>query len=319
MKLTEQMGRKLTEYFKTEMGLEDYRNGWLKGECEECGKLKFGINIDQDRANCFYCGPMGNLLDFVMKREGFNSSPELFNFLNVFKGMDFLKPQIEKKDYQTIQLPESFKLLTLGESEMGNMARKYMEGRGFNIDKLSVNGVGYCTSGEYSGYIVFPFYQSGKLVYFATRSFINMGQKFKNPPIEKFGIKKTSILYNIDSLAIYNKNYLVESITNAQTLGNNAIVTLGKTISNYQKSIILRSPCKDIVIGWDPDAIEGAIKLGLELVNHKRVKVLKLPDNKDINNIGKKETKKIEKNSPWLSYNDLLMMKNSYEKPEYSY
>ena len=89
---------------------------------------------------------------------------------------------------------------------------------------------------------------------------------------------------------------------------------MGKAISTYQLSMILRSPVKKVIIGLDDDAIFEAIKLGLKLVHHKKVKILNLPSGKDINDIGKNATKELEKSSPWLDYKALLKMRLKYEK-----
>ena len=142
-----------------------------------------------------------------------------------------------------------------------------------------------------------------------------MGEgKFKNPSVEDFGLGKSMLTYNADSLAIYNKIYTVESIPNCLTIGNNSIATMGKAISTYQLSMILRSPVKKVIIGLDDDAIFEAIKLGLKLVQKKKVKILNLPSGKDINDIGKNATKELEKSSPWLDYKALLKMRLKYEK-----
>ncbi len=298
--------RKLNQYFKERWHAHDYRNGWLKMDCPYCGKHKFGVSISTNKANCFSCGDHKNPFKVIMELEDLKTRPEVYNLLKAFEGSDYLEPVLQPREYSTITLPESFKLLSLGSSEMAKMAQNYMEGRRFNIDKLSMKGVGYCTKGDYMGFIIFPFYQQGKLIYFIGRQFIQLGEKFKNPSVEKFGIGKATLTYNIDALAIYNKIYAVESVPNVLTLGDNAIATLGKAVSGYQVSAIIRSPVKEVVIGLDEDARGEAIHLALKLVPYKKVKVLPFPPKKDINDIGRKATKKIEKETPWSTYQTLL-------------
>ena len=55
----------------------------------------------------------------------------------------------------------------------------------------------------------------------------------------------------------------------------------------------------------DKDAYIDALKMGLKMAHHKRVKVIKMPTNEDVNNIGKKKTLKIIKATPWQSYRDI--------------
>lgn len=304
---------KITQYFKEKWGMRDYRNGWLKGACPYCGADKFGISVSKAKANCFKCGNKINPLKCIMELENLSTKLEVYNLLNTFEGVTFLEPKIEAREWKLISLPESFRLLAFGSSIMADTARAYMKDRGFNINTLSARGIGYCVKGSYAGFIIFPFYQGGKLIYFIGRQFIQLGEKFKNPSVEDFGIGKSMLTYNADSLQIYNKIYVVESITNCLTSGDNSVGTLGKTISNYQLSMLYGSPCKKFVIGLDPDAILEAIKLGLRVINHKKVKILSFPKGKDINNLGKKWLKKAEKETPWLNYSDLLKLKHKHE------
>lgn len=312
MEYSKVIKRKITQYFKEKLKLYDYRNGWLKGDCPYCGKHKFGVDVNKGRANCFACGNKLSPLKVIMELEDLETKPQLYHLLNTFEGVDFLEPKIEIREWKKVELPESFRLLSLGNSMLSELARNYMRGRGFNITSLTMKGIGYCTKGEYAGFIIFPFYQNNELIYFIGRQFIQMGERFKNPSVEDFGLGKSMLTYNVDSLLIYRKIYLVESIPNSITIGDNSIATLGKKVSNYQLSMILRSPVEDVVLGFDPDAIADTIRLALKLQPHKRVKILMLPEKKDINDIGKKATKAIEKESKWLSYNDILKLKNEY-------
>lgn len=319
MEYNNSIKRKINQYFKERWGAKDYRNGWLKADCPFCGKHKFGINISKSKANCFSCGDHKSPLRVIGILEELETLPKIFNFLRAFEGTDFLEPKVELREWKKVELPESFKLLSLGKSILSESARNYMVGRGFNIRSLTMKGIGYCTGGKYAGYIIFPFYQNGKLIYFMSRQYLQLWVKFKNPAVEDFGIGKSMLTYNVDALLIYKKIYLVESVTNALTMGDNAVATLGKKISGYQLSMIIKSPVEEVIIGYDDDAIMESIKLGMDLINHKRVKLLLFPLKKDINQLGKKSVRKLEKNSPWLTYNDLLKLKNKHETTIYSY
>ena len=151
---------------------------------------------------------------------------------------------------------------------MAKSARSYLRGRGFSAFNLSYRGIGYCDSGEYFGYIILPYYQQGQLIYYQTRNFLGNGPKFKNPRVEDFGIGKTQLMFNADALALFTKIYLVESVTNSLTIGEKAVGILGKKISDYQFSAILRSPIEEIVIGLDDDALKEAIELAMRFVNY---------------------------------------------------
>ena len=310
--LNDAIKKKVTEYFVSKHGCAPYANrGWYKGYCPKCGKYKFGFRLSDNRVNCFYCGPMGTPIKAIMELEGFDTLPQVYNFLRTFEGIDYYDgPKKKEVELKPVILPESFKLLSIGKSEMGKLARGYMRKRGFSPMSLTMMGVGYCTSGDFKGMIILPFYRQGKLVYFIGRRFMAFGlNKFNNPDAEAFGIGKTELIFNEDALQIYSTIYIVESVINALTIGANAIAIMGKKISPIQLSKILRSPCKRIVICLDPDAYTEAIQLGLKLVEYKMVKVIKFPEGKDVNNLGKKWVIENRKATPYQTYMQLINMK----------
>ncbi len=306
----EDVNNKLYTFFKTEMGMIDYTRGWLKGECPNCGKYKLGINIQDGRVNCFVCGYLGNPMRFIANQKNIVSLREVYKLLNIYGGIMPQQRKYLKAVGSKIKLPESFRLLSLGDSEMAKLARNYIKLRGLSVKGSTYAGVGYCTKGRYMGCIIFPFYQAGKLIYFMARRFISLGEKILNPPEGEFGVSKSQVIYNIDALLLYNKINIVESVFNARTLGNNTCATLGKKLSSWQLNQFIISPVKYISILLDPDAYSEAIELGLRLTSaNKVVKVVKLPEGGDVNTLGSVESRKLEKSQPWLNYHDVLRLK----------
>lgn len=311
MILNKHIKKRIAQYLKQKLGMYDYRRGWLKGDCPYCGDHKFGANLSQGRTNCFKCGQHPSLIQLIMDLQYFTTIPEVNNYLNTFEGVEFYEELVEPHELkENVTLPEGFHNIKRGENKLARAARKYLEGRGFNIDSLSRKGWGYCNApGKYFGYIIMPFYIKSKVAYFNARLFLGDGPKFNNPLVEDFGLGKNMLIYNVDSLYMYKTIYAVESVTNATTIGDNSIGLGGKKVSNYQKNIILKSPCERVIIGLDEDAIDDAIKLALGLYPHKKVKIMEFPKQKDINDLGRKATMKISHTSRYLSYNDILSMK----------
>lgn len=313
---TDILGRMQT-YFEQRLGVKKHRTGWLRaGMCPDCGKKgKFGINLITNRTNCFSCSYRGKPLKIIMKLENLETYSQVFKYLGAFESAELFdggttELLFTKKNI----LPESFKLIGLGTSEVSRMARNYLKKRGFDITKLMMKGVGYCTRGKYAFRIIFPFYEKGNLVYFNAREFINTGFRFLNPNAEDFGTGKSLLIYNIDSIHIYQQIYLVESITNAETLGDRAVAIGGKIPSDYQMSRILSSKVKRVVVILDPDAYWEALKAGLKFVQHKKVKVINIPripsdkdptKFKDVNDLGKKFIAELVRNTPWQTYHDI--------------
>jgi len=320
---------KLIAYFKQKLGVKQWKTGWFRqGTCPSCGKTKkFGVNVSLNRTNCFSCGYNEKPLDIIMRLEGINTLSEVYNFLNAFEGTDYLESPVEFLKEAPGNLPESYKLIIIGKSLMANLARSYLKNRGYRIIKLAMLGVGYCTRGRYEGRIIIPYYRAGELVYINARQFIDLGgAKHKNPELEEYGIGKSMVIYNVDCLYIYNSCYLVESATNALSLGERAFSIGGKMISKYQLSEILRSPCKTIIIILDPDAEWEAIDLALSLVDHKKIKLVLLPKilksgtNKymDVNDWGKYDKPKLIswiRKTELISRRELISLRLDVERP----
>jgi DNA primase len=319
MTYREDIGGKLIAYFKKRLALRNYKNGWLKGDCPHCGKLdKFGVNVGRDKTNCFSCGEQMKPMELILFLEGLPTRKELYTFIRNLTDTDPFESFVKPLEQKEVKLPESFTLLSLGEGFVANLARKYVKGRGFKVERMAMKGWGYCSNGDYGGCIIIPFFTQGELQYFIGRRFINNGEKFKNPPMEEFGVGRNKITYNRDALLYYSKVQVVESAINAETIGDTAIGTLGKSISDYQFSDILRSPVTHVEILLDPDAYLQALKTAMKLADYKKVKVVKLPEEQDVNDIGKKETKKLRDSTPWLGYQDLFKLYN-FEKNRLEY
>ncbi|MAO08037.1 MAG: hypothetical protein CL596_04920 [Alteromonas sp.] len=310
--LNKNIKKKLHQYLKQRLGMYDYRRGWLKGNCPYCGAHKFGVNLGQSRSNCFKCENHPSLFQLVMDLEYLSTIPEVLTYLNTFEGVDFYEELVEphelKKD---ITLPEGYRNIKRGNNTLARAARNYVKNRGFDIDFVSLKGWGYCDRGKYFGYLIMPFYMKGKVCYFNARLFLGNGPKFNNPLVEDFGLGKSMLIYNIDALFLYKTIYAFESVTNATTIGDNAIGLGGKKISTWQKNIIIKSPCEKVIIGLDDDAIDDAIKLAFELVDYKKVKILEFPYKKDANDMGRKKTLKLSHTSRYLKYGDIITLKNN--------
>lgn len=314
-KLTNTFKGKLLKYFTQKLGAYKYRNSWYKTlACPYCGKPgKFGINLSHNRCNCFRCGEHPSPVDLVMYLEKVDTYAEVLAILNKpeFEGFTFVEEKVELKSRKVMNLPEGFKLLNQGTSQLARSARAYIKRRGFDIDQVSRAGWGYGTEGKYFGYIIIPFHENGELIYFNARLFIGNGPRYNNPDTNESGLGKSFIIYNKDALSMYNSVFLCEGAFNAQTMGERGIASGGKHISRHQINTILKSSVQKIIILFDPDAKEKALDLALKLAPYKKVKVVFLPDGKDVNDIGRKATLKLVYSVRYQDYNELLLLKQS--------
>lgn len=302
---------KLFHYFQERLRIKESTKGWWRCDCVFCGgKYSMGIHMEYSNVKCFKCEEKVDPIQLLMTIENFEKRADAYKFLSIQQEYEYFETNsIIKKEYKKVELPDGYHIITSGENLIARSARHYLKKRGFNIDNLAMKGVGYGTEGDYFGYIIFPFYRKGELIYYQGRLFMGAGPKMRNPQDEQFGIGKSQVVYNGDALYIYNRVYIVESITNSLTLGDAAAGINGKSISDQQFSTIMMAPCEKVVIVLDPDAFNNALELGMQMVGYKQVKVVKLPDEVDVNDIGKQKTLKFITSTKWQKYMDLFRLR----------
>nr|UWG26549.1 MAG: CHC2 zinc finger protein [Bacteriophage sp.] len=315
MKITNQFKSRLKTYFIKRLGAFDYKHGWMKlPVCPYCHReLKMGVNLSMYRTNCFRCNEHPNPSQLVMDIEGFDTYHELINFLNSgkFDELEFHEEKVELAEAKPLYLPEGFRILNLGQSQVAKSIRGYVKSRGFVISELSKHGIGYATKGAYFGYLIIPFYYRGQLRYYNARNVIGQGPRYNNPNKDITGVGKEFIIFNHDALEMYRSVFICEGALNALTIGDRAIATMGKAISAFQVNELLKSQCERFIILLDPDAKEYAINLALKLVAYKKVKVVFLPDGKDVNDLGRSQTLKLVYATRYQSYQELISIRNS--------
>lgn len=306
---------KLKAYFIQRLGAFNYRNGWLKCNCPECGKeLKYGINLSLNRTNCFRCGYNKRPLDVLMEIEHIETYTEAVKFLNnnkEFEGYEYHEEKVEIKTHKSVFLPDGFKLLDQGDSQLAKSARHYIQSRGFDYKELSRKGWGYATKGKYLGYIIIPFLSHGTLTYYNARRYCGSGPRYNNPETSDTGLGKSFIWYNHDALYMYRTIFICEGAINATVLGDKAVASGGKFVSRYQINELIKSPVERIIICLDSDAMDKAISLALQLVDFKKVKVIRFPDGKDAADLGHKKSMRLVYKSRYLTKKDLQKMKNT--------
>lgn len=314
-KITNEFKTKLYNYFIKSLGAYEYRRGWLKlPVCPFCHREhKMGINLSMYRTNCFRCNYHMNPAQLVMDVEGFDTYAELLKFLDNgnFTDKAFSEEKIELPDAKPVYLPDGFRNISLGDSQLAKSIRGYIKKRGFNLEKFSRCGIGYGTMGTTYGYLIIPFYYQGQLKYYNARNVIGKGPRYNNPNKDITGLGKQFIIFNHDALEMYRSVFICEGALNALTMGDRGIATMGKAISQYQINELLKSQCERYIILLDPDAKQYAINLALKLVAYKKVKVVFLPDGKDCNDLGKKGVLRLVYNTRYQSYQELIAIRNS--------
>lgn len=315
MKVQKGFKSKLYNYFVKRLGAFPYRNGWLKVPvCPFCGReLKLGVNLSTYRTNCFRCNYHQNPAQCIMDIEQLETYQELLKFLDneEFTEYTFKEERIQLRERKVFYLPEGYRLITHGSSQLAKSIRGYIKKRGFSPEYLSKFGVGYCSQGDLYGYLIIPFYYNGSLRYYNARQVYGFGPRYNNPTTDITGLGKEFIIFNHDALRLYNSVFICEGALNALTLGERAIATMGKSISAYQVNELIKSPVERFIILLDPDAKQSAINLAFKLVAYKKVKVVFLPEGCDVNDLGRAKTLQYVYQTRYQDYNSLLKLKNA--------
>jgi DNA primase len=254
---------------------------WNCPVCDEGGnKGNLEVNIEKSLFHCWSCGDyegthgsLGKLFD----KFGNKKQKKLYQ---VLKPETIIKRERKKK---TLKLPDRFTQFKDSSKvyPIRRQAMNYLNGRGITDDMIERYGIGFCDNGDHAGRIVIPSYnKKGELNYYIARSWDPMSRaKYKNPEAEKDKI----IFW--ENLIDWNKDiFLVEGAFDGLFL-NNAIPMLGKHMSELLFETIYMNAKSNVIICLDADAWQNAVKLYHELNGGElwgRIKLVKLPDNKDI-------------------------------------
>lgn len=179
----------------------------------------------------------------------------------------------------------------------------YLTERGFDINYLvDMWEVGWLPRyGKFSyPILVVPVYQNGEYWFWQGRLVPitgHVGDPVETDPttLKAFpkyyfphGVKKAWALYNIDKARTYDTIFLVEGVTDAWAIGEQAVARFGKQLSGAQVQLLVNQCAgKHIIIvpdGDDPQALEeakeDAMRLELQAA-FASVKITEVPPGKD--------------------------------------
>ena len=279
--------RQLRDFFDS---VSDTGEGF-HANCPRCddSEKKFYFNEAKQVGCCFHADcpwfkDRGGATEFRLRAffgEGFRiKAPEIL---------------IQSKEAD-VRLPKEFDLLDddlAGDAHTKRMVLAYLAGRGLPKKLLARAQVGYCETGKFWGYIIFPVFDNGEVVYWQGRRFKNRDPKFWNPASSK----KTEIVFNLHTGMRPKRIVLVESVINALTLETERKPTvsaifalLGQNLSDIQmhKILVWERHVEEIVIALDSDAWKSAVEIADKLYGSvPSVKLAKIPEGEDVNSVGR--------------------------------
>lgn len=251
--------------------------------CDE-GKNKgnLEVNLSKNVYHCWSCDSdsgvdysKGNLFSFFRHY----GTAEQLKLYKIFKPhTNVLREKPEKK----VDLPDGF--ITFDQINVyyppHTQAVKYLEARGVTQKMIYKYKLGLTTKGKFANRIIFPSYDKNNVLNF----FVGRAWGSEKPKYLGFDIPKDDILFN-ENLINWDKDiFIVEGPFDALFV-DNAIVTLGSHLSRFKIESIYNNAKGDVIIGFDPDAKNKALKIYHELNGGKlwnKIKMLSLPEGEDI-------------------------------------
>jgi len=244
-------------------------------------KLEINMATSADGFNpweCWVCETKGKTIRSLLKQlqTPREQAQEVLKYLP--KGAE-----VEYKQLSIVELPKEFQPLWNASttSVIANTVRRYLYDRGLTDNDFIKYSIGYCTTGEYGGRIIFPSYSaSNQLNFFVARSFDGNYFKYKNPEVSK-----DIIFY--ENLINWNEPIILcEGVFDAVAIRRNVIPVLGKSISNSLLKKLITSKVNDIYIALDKDAFKKALQYCEQFLKlGKRVYLVEL-DEKDPSEMG---------------------------------
>ncbi len=277
--------------------------------CPYCNKDgKFGIYIGAATgrkkplmSHCFSCGRSNQDINYLLADLG---RADLF----ITKTTDIaaeLNPDLLFPLDVEEEIDDELSAVTLPEYYKRSFSLDYLKGRGFQLDDYEYFPVG-TTLGmnhRYKGYVIFPIIDGGRIVGYVSRhqwskqeidAHNRQAKRNGEYQIRRFNNSMENdfikLLYNYDAVkdGKTKRVIIVEGIFDVVALNRklelyddchtSVVATFGKKISHVQIYKLQNKGVREVVIGFDGDAVEVIKKIATELSSYFKVLIADITD-----------------------------------------
>jgi len=178
----------------------------------------------------------------------------------------------------------------------------YFKQRGIYLKRALRHDLGWCEDGYFANRMIVPvFDHEDRQVFFVARYMKPKPPKGVKKTLYPKGCHPNRVLFNYSRAKREDRIIIVEDVFSAMAIGKEAVASFGTSFSQYQLDLLLRTAASEIVIIWDLDAgakkgqsgYEKAQKLALRLSEFWTVRVVKLPDERDPDEIPREELEEL--------------------------
>jgi len=196
---------------------------------------------------------------------------------DIFNGKEISTTCSEEKTY----LPKYFEKITT-ETDFP-LLYDWMMRRSISICTLIKHQCGVCRVGKYMNRLIVPIFFDSEIVSFQAVDLTGFSRTKYKSALSRIN----NYLYNYDDVG--QEMIVTEGILDAWRVNENAVASFGTSLTDRQRSLILKRNLSRLVFAWDSDAYWGArreAKFFEAFV--PTVEVVKLPDGEDPDSYGRK-------------------------------
>lgn len=144
---------------------------------------------------------------------------------------------------------------------------RYCVGRGLNDKLIRRHKLMWADGDDYRGYLIIPYFEDDKFVYFNARALGDRKPRYKNPDKEKYGTNQQWI-FGIDYIRQMSWCVICEGVINAIIFGDGAVAVGGHYLSTTQYYKLKSLQLSVVYLAYDKDAMVDAVDTAHWLISN---------------------------------------------------